>query len=87
MAHDSNEPLTTEMLEALLTPREKMIAEYAAKRAAKEAAKEAAKMAVEQLHQNFYAEVGKTVTHKILVWIGLAVISYLIGSGKINLKL
>lgn len=60
-----------------LTPRELLIA------------KRAAKMAVEDLSDQFYRQVGKTVVQRVLTWIGMlaiAAITYAIGRGWIALK-
>lgn len=44
-------------------------------------AKEAAKLAVAELETKFYAQVGKTVVTKVLVWIGIAVVAFSAGKG------
>jgi hypothetical protein len=47
-------------------------------------AKHAAKLAVEELETRFYAQVGKTLVTKLLVWIGIAVVAYATGKGWIS---
>lgn len=44
-------------------------------------AKEAAKLAVEEMSNTFYRQVGKTVVTKLLVWIGVAAVSFAAGRG------
>ena len=44
-------------------------------------AKEAAKLAVIELETRFYAQVGKTVVTRILVWIGIAAVAFAAGKG------
>ncbi len=60
-----------------LTPRELAIA------------KRAAKMAVEDLSDEFYRQIGKTIVLRVLTWIGMltvAAIMYAAGRGWITLK-
>lgn len=60
-----------------LTPRELAIA------------KRAAKMAVEDLSDEFYRQIGKTIVQRVLTWIGMltvAAIMYAAGRGWITLK-
>ena len=57
------------MNEIQLTEREQAIA------------KEAAKMALEELSGEFYKKVGKTVVEKVLIWIGLLVVGFVVGKG------
>jgi hypothetical protein len=47
-------------------------------------AKEAAKLAVAELEMKFYAQVGKTVITRILVWIGIAAVAFAAGKGWIS---
>ena len=44
-------------------------------------AKEAAKIALEELSGEFYKKVGKTVVEKVLIWIGLLVVGFVVGKG------
>lgn len=57
------------MEEIQLTEREQAIA------------KEAAKLALEELSGEFYKKVGKTVVEKVLIWIGLLVVGFVVGKG------
>lgn len=57
------------MADIQLTERERMIA------------KEAAKLALEELSGQFYKQVGKTVVEKVLIWIGLLVVGFVVGKG------
>lgn len=52
-----------------LTERERLIA------------KEAAKLALEELSSEFYKKIGKTVVEKILIWIGILVVGFVVGKG------
>ena len=52
-----------------LTEREKAIA------------KEAARIAVEDLAEQFYKQVGKTIINKVLVWVGAIVVGFILGKG------
>lgn len=54
-----------------LTEREKLIA------------KEAAKLALEELSSEFYKKVGKTVVEKVLIWVGMLFVGFVIGKGWI----
>jgi len=44
-------------------------------------AKEAAKIALQELSGEFYKQVGKTVVEKVLIWIGLLVVGFVVGKG------
>jgi len=44
-------------------------------------AKEAARIAIEDLAEQFYKQVGKTVVNKVLVWIGAIAIGFALGKG------
>jgi len=57
------------MEEIQLTERERIIA------------KEAAKIALQELSGEFYKQVGKTVVEKVLIWIGLLVVGFVVGKG------
>jgi len=57
------------MAEIELTEREKAIA------------KEAARIAVEDLAEQFYKQVGKTIINKVLVWVGAIVVGFILGKG------
>ena len=57
------------MSDIQLTERERMIA------------KEAAKLALEELSGEFYKKVGKTVVEKVLIWIGLLAVGFVVGKG------
>ena len=52
-----------------LTDRERLIA------------KEAAKLALEELSGEFYKKVGKTVVEKVLIWVGMLAVGFVIGKG------
>ncbi len=54
-----------------LTERERLIA------------KEAAKLALEELSGEFYKKVGKTVVEKVLIWVGMLVVGFVLGKGWI----
>lgn len=54
-----------------LTERERLIA------------KEAAKLALEELSGEFYKKVGKTVVEKLLIWVGMLVVGFVLGKGWI----
>ena len=54
-----------------LTEREKLIA------------KEAAKLALEELSGEFYKKVGKTIVEKLLIWVGMLVVGFVLGKGWI----
>lgn len=58
-----------EMEEIQLSERERIIA------------KEAAKIALQELSGEFYKQVGKTVVEKVLIWIGLLVVGFVVGKG------
>jgi hypothetical protein len=60
--------------EAELTEREMKIA------------RQAAKMAVQEITDNFYKDVGKTVVSRWLVLIGAAFVAYAMGKGWISLN-
>jgi len=57
------------MTDMELTEREKLIA------------KEAAKLALEELSGEFYKKVGKTVVEKVLIWVGMLVVGFVLGKG------
>ena len=59
------------MSEVTLTAREEEIA------------KRAAKLAIEEMSNEFYKKVGKTVVEKALIWIGLLVVGFVFGKGWI----
>ena len=59
------------MSEITLTDREEAIA------------KRAAKLAIEEMSNEFYKKVGKTVVEKALIWIGLLVVGFVFGKGWI----
>lgn len=59
------------MSDIQLTDRERLIA------------KEAAKLALEELSGEFYKKVGKTVVEKLLIWIGMLVVGFVLGKGWI----
>ena len=59
------------MSEVTLTAREEEIA------------KRAAKLAIEEMSNEFYKKVGKTVVEKALIWIGALFVGFLIGKGWI----
>lgn len=50
----------------------------------KAVAKEAARMAEQDLADEFYKQVGKTVITKVLIWIGIAAVAFAAGKGWIN---
>ena len=58
-----------DMAEVELTDRERLIA------------KEAAKLALEELSGEFYKKVGKTVVEKVLIWVGMLVVGFVLGKG------
>ena len=57
------------MAEIELTDRERAIA------------KEAAKLALEELSSEFYKKVGKTVVEKLLIWVGMLFVGFVLGKG------
>ena len=59
------------MADVELTERERLIA------------KEAAKLALEELSGEFYKKVGKTVVEKLLIWVGMLVVGFVLGKGWI----
>jgi hypothetical protein len=59
------------MTDMELTEREKLIA------------KEAAKLALEELSGEFYKKIGKTVVEKVLIWVGMLVVGFVLGKGWI----
>lgn len=59
------------MSDVELTERERLIA------------KEAARLALEELSGEFYKKVGKTVVEKILIWVGMLVVGFVLGKGWI----
>lgn len=60
-----------DMADVELTDRERLIA------------KEAAKLALEELSGEFYKKVGKTVVEKVLIWVGMLVVGFVLGKGWI----
>ena len=60
-----------EMADIQLTEREKLIA------------KEAARLAIDELTDEFYKKVGKTIVEKALIWIGALVVGFVLGKGWI----
>ena len=46
-----------------------------------EIAKRAAKLAIEEMSNEFYKKVGKTVVEKALIWIGALFVGFVIGKG------
>jgi hypothetical protein len=59
------------MNEIILTEREEAIA------------KKAAKLAIEEMSNEFYKKVGKTVVEKLLIWTGILVVGFVFGKGWI----
>jgi hypothetical protein len=59
------------MNEIILTEREEAIA------------KKAAKLAIEEMSNEFYKKVGKTVVEKVLIWTGILVVGFVFGKGWI----
>lgn len=59
------------MADVALTERERLIA------------KEAARLALEELSGEFYKKVGKTVVEKLLIWVGMLVVGFVLGKGWI----
>jgi hypothetical protein len=59
------------MSEITLTDREEAIA------------RKAAKLAIEEMSGEFYKKVGKTVVEKVLIWVGMLVVGFVIGKGWI----
>jgi hypothetical protein len=59
------------MNDIILTEREEAIA------------KKAAKLAIEELSNEFYKKVGKTVVEKLLIWTGILVVGFVFGKGWI----
>ena len=57
------------MNEIQLTDREEAIA------------RKAAKLAIEEMSGEFYKKVGKTVIEKVLIWLGMLVVGFVIGKG------
>jgi len=45
----------------------------------------AAERAVEKMTENFYAHVGRNIVNRFLIWVGIAVFSFLVGTGRIKL--
>lgn len=50
----------------------------------KAVAKEAAKIAIEEVSNQFYQQVGRTVVSKILIWIGILAVGFAVGKGWIT---
>ena len=48
-----------------------------------EIAKRAAKLAIEEMSNEFYKKVGKTVVEKALIWLGALFVGFVIGKGWI----
>jgi hypothetical protein len=46
-------------------------------------AKKAARLAIEEMSNEFYKKVGKTVVEKALIWIGALFVGFVIGKGWI----
>lgn len=44
-------------------------------------AKKAAKLAIEEMSNEFYKKVGKTVIEKALIWIGMLFVGFVLGKG------
>ena len=44
-------------------------------------AKEAAKLALQELSSEFYKKVGKTVVEKVLIWVGMLFVGFVLGKG------
>lgn len=44
-------------------------------------AKHAAKLAVQEMQDEFYRQIGKSVVTKVLVWIGVAAVAFAAGRG------
>lgn len=44
-------------------------------------AKEAARLAIQEITDQFYKQVGKTVVTKVLIWIGIAFVAFAAGKG------
>ena len=59
------------MNDIILTEREEAIA------------KKAAKLAIEEMSNEFYKKVGKTVVEKLLIWTGILVVGFVFGKGWI----
>ena len=57
------------MSNVTLTDREKLIA------------KEAARLAIDELTDEFYKKVGKTVVEKLLIVVGALVVGFVLGKG------
>ena len=54
-----------------LTERERLIA------------KEAARLALDEMTDEFYKKVGKTIVEKALIWLGALVVGFVLGKGWI----
>jgi hypothetical protein len=46
-------------------------------------AKRAAKLAIEEMSGEFYKKVGKTVVEKLLIWVGILAVGFVVGKGWI----
>ena len=46
-------------------------------------AKKAAKLAIEEMSNEFYKKVGKTIVEKLFIWIGILVVGFVFGKGWI----
>ncbi len=47
-------------------------------------AKAAAKLAVQEMQDEFYRQVGKSVVTRVLVWVGIAAVAFAAGKGWIS---
>lgn len=47
-------------------------------------AKHAAELAVKEVEMRFYAQVGRTVLTRVLIWIGIAFVAFAAGKGWIR---
>jgi hypothetical protein len=47
-------------------------------------AKRAAKMAVQEMQDEFYRQVGKSVMTRVLVWVGIAAVAFAAGKGWVK---
>lgn len=46
-------------------------------------AKQAARIAVQEISNEFYLQVGKTLVQKVLIWVGIAAVAFATGKGWI----
>ncbi len=49
-------------------------------------AQRAAKLAVEEMTKDFYAQVGRGVIHRLLVYLGAAVVGFAVAKGWVTWK-